>query len=93
MGKDKEQKVPEASSEELVQKPSIGRTVHYVTDDGAHLAAIVTRIPLGPGTQSADLHVLPHRTHRGEWSAALNLGAIAYGGEMQPQTWHWPERE
>ncbi|HTB10951.1 MAG TPA: hypothetical protein VK752_05245 [Bryobacteraceae bacterium] len=89
----KEKTLSESSGEAPVQRPSIARSVHYVTDDGVHLAAIVTRIPLGPGTQSADLHVLPHRTYRGEWSAALNLGAIAYGAEMQPRTWHWPELE
>lgn len=75
------------------QGPSIARIVHYVTAKGDHLAAIVTRVPLGPGTQAADLHVFPHRTHGGEWSAAHDLGAIAYGAEMQPGTWHWPERE
>ena len=75
-----------------IQRPSIGRIVHYVNGHGRELAAIVVGVPFG-SEMDADLYVFPYRRGH-EWVAAHNGAAIEfdYDGSKKLGTWHWPER-
>jgi len=63
--------------------PSVGRIVHLVADDGACLAAIVTKVP-DDGSDPLLLTVF------------APSGPTIFSASMDPgqavSTWHWPER-
>ena len=57
-------------------KPSIGRIVHYVANDGRHAPAVICEVYLD---DVVALSVFQHPTKFFECPAV-------------PGTWHWPER-
>lgn len=92
-----------------VRSPSsglaIGRTVHFVNNDGTHRAAIVTYIHLPPspmadesedesGSQfdpdSPVVDLVVFPAATDNWGMRT-IGSIPYDPEMMPGSWHWPE--
>lgn len=67
-------------------KPSIGRTVHYVTG-GFHHAAIVTHV----SGEFVDLEVFP--SPRVLAHVDRTPIVVPYSEEPIENSWHWPERE
>jgi hypothetical protein len=79
-----------------MDKVTLGRIVHWVPDEGhltqAHQAAIVTEVGEPTGTSAlpdVELMAFPSR--------ALTIGPpfqikARYSADMEPGTWHWPER-
>lgn len=64
-----------------MQKPSIGRIVHYVNHDGRHLAAIVTKV------NDSTIHI-------GVFDDSyVVVKYVDYDESAGSNTWHWPERE
>lgn len=64
-----------------MQKPSIGRIVHYVNHSGQHLAAIVTKV----NDSTVHLGVFD--------DAYVVIKYVDYDESTGINTWHWPERE
>lgn len=80
----------------MVDRPSVGRTVHYVSmgspigPNGEQVypsvcrAAIITEVPPG-GDFFVSLFVFkPTGSH--------TVGASPHNEDKAPGTWHWPER-
>jgi len=64
--------------------PTVGRIVHYVDRDGAHLAAIVTEA--SPDSRYVNLTVFdPIGIHF--------FDDVEHDEAQTPGTWHWPERD
>jgi|TARA_Y100000310_G_scaffold333495_1_gene411170 hypothetical protein len=78
------------------QKPSVGRIVHYTSEDVNCMAAIIVGVL--PGEKDVELHVFPpfdklvpkipafvilNEDHKME---------IGLGTFIVSNTWHWPER-
>lgn len=84
------------------QKISVGRIVHFVTENGEHKAAIVVA---AWGNDSCNLQVFTdgnnERGHyivndlvrKGLIPESVWVTYISYSEEPKPRTWHWPERE
>jgi hypothetical protein len=70
------------------QKPSIGRIVHFVEENGAHSAAIVTGVQ---GDVIVGLLTAPFRDS--PMSISHPAGFTHDESGQTPATWHWPERE
>ena len=81
-------------------KPSIGRIVHFVTNEGDHLPAIIVKVLPVAKDHPGDLVALRVFSYQNLWRPSVNHQEPVYvGDEMQPipradpETWHWPERE
>jgi hypothetical protein len=74
-------------------KPSMGRIVRYVNEEGVHLAAIVTYV-YTDDDECVDLTVFqrPH-LNQGEWKQFTGAIQVAYSEDFLPNSWHWPPRE
>lgn len=80
-----------------MQKPSVGRVVHYVSAgsaDGRYpsvcRAADVTEVE---SDEPTDMRVgLLVKNPEGIHFRPLVSGGAAYDEEKAPMTWHWPER-
>ena len=81
-------------------KPSVGRIVHFVRNNGEHRAALIVRDWEEP-SGSVNLYVFldggNDRRERGEatfgihgieWATSVNFDDAT----KKPYTWHWPER-
>lgn len=70
----------------MQQKPSIGRIVRYVDDDGEEFPAIILRVA-NDGTVSLKI-----MTESGDYA----LSGVPHNesrDESERQTWHWPPRD
>lgn len=67
-----------------MQKPSIGRIVHYVNFANQHLAAIVTKVT----DDAVHLVVFNPATAYTDYQFDIVFSELP-----TPDTWHWPERE
>lgn len=67
----------------------VGRIVHFVAPrSGAHYAAVITDIR-DAGVGGVDLYIFPCRDSIG----GLFLPNVWYSDrEIEPGSWHWPER-
>ncbi len=81
-----------------IQKPSIGRVVHYVlTDDqfpqkiekNPHRPALIVNAV--PNAMIANLTVFLDGMNDGD-KKSFSLGSIHYSENHEPGTWHWPEQ-
>lgn len=75
-------------------KPSIGRIVHFVQQDGVHLPAMV--ISVAKDTAVNLLVFLDQRTYPPGFVANYTERheSVHYDEASKlPATWHWPERE
>ena len=82
------------------QRPSIGRIVHYVPEDGPskgqHRPALIVRVWGDPANPEpyVNLQVLLDGTNDGSlagnsvWRTSVQPDQSS---EPQPRTWHWPE--
>jgi hypothetical protein len=66
------------------QQPSIGRIVHYVASNGAHLAADVCAIK---DDGSVSLFIKDNVLQR-----AYFKQGVVFDEQAKVGTWHWPER-
>jgi hypothetical protein len=84
------------------QKVSIGRIVHFVTENGEHKAAMVVAVW---GSECCNLQVFTdcnnERGHyivndlarKGLIPEVVWVTSVQYSEKPNPRTWHWPERE
>jgi len=75
-------------------KPSVGRIVHYVQQDGTHLPAMVVSVHHGDKLNL--LVFLDQRTYPfGFVANYTERQELVHSDETSklPATWHWPERE
>ena len=70
-----------------------GRMVHFVAGNGAHLAAIVTRVWGAPGLVNLNVQ-LPGDGDNGAYDSAPveRRTSVRYSADPEPQTWHWIEK-
>lgn len=71
-------------------KPSVGRTVHYITAKKSHRPAIITHV-WEDGSVSLHIMTVPSLDFMG----SHDLDKVVYRDEKDglAGTWHWPERE
>jgi hypothetical protein len=86
------------------QKPTIGRIVHYVTEQGTVRPAMIVQIfdqaSYPPGSDTVNLQVFTDFGNDGsdpELASATISGAAwcpsrARSDEPKPRHWHWPPR-
>jgi hypothetical protein len=88
-----------------VQKPSVGRQVHYVPHgtpvredgtqaypSGACRTAVITEVPDNPAPGAEGYAGLCVTNPTGLFFHPLSEGGVAYDEAHAPGTWHWPER-
>jgi hypothetical protein len=80
---------------------SIGRIVHFVTEEGTHKAAIVVAVS---GNESCNLqvftdgnnekghYVVNDLARKNEVPSIAWVTSVSYSEEPAARTWHWPER-
>jgi hypothetical protein len=69
-----------------------GRSVHYVTSTGKHLAATVSEVSIRE-TGSVTLHVLdPAGVPSSNIAPVTVLNHVPYSDKFELFTWHWIER-
>lgn len=70
-------------------KPSVGRIVHYVSGDGSHLPAIITKVWSVTALCTVNLTVFSDG-----YQPALGMTSVILDEESKKVgTYHWPERE
>jgi hypothetical protein len=67
-------------------KPSIGRIVHHVNGQGAHEAAIISRV-------FSDTCVNLHVMQDDDTEPFRRITSVLQDEIVRPNSWHWPERE
>ena len=75
-----------------MNKPSIGRIVHYTCQfTGEHLAAIIVRVW---SDTCVNLRIFYDGTNHGQVHPNEWVTSVKYDESVNPQnqTWHWPER-
>ena len=85
-----------------MENPTVGRIVHFVTEEGTHKAAIVVATW---GNESCNLQVFTDGNNergnyivndlnrKNEVPSVVWVTSISYSEEPKPRTWHWPERD
>lgn len=76
------------------QQPSIGRMVHYVNDDGAHLPAAIVEPEHHSYEPDPIGGVDMHWVKQGLFVMTMNGPFTVYAAESTepyPGMWHWPE--
>lgn len=70
-----------------------GRMVHYVAGNGAHLAAVVTRLWGANGTVNLNVQ-LPGDGDNGAYDSAPveRRTSVVFSADPKPNTWHWIEK-
>lgn len=68
-----------------LDKPSIGRQVHYVGLNKTHRPAFIVEV-VGPDQERCDLFVIGSASTHHEF-------AVPHSEGRESATWHWPERE
>jgi len=76
---------------EIMDKPSVGRIVHYVLHEGRHLPAIITDVNETEDTVNLFVFwdpLVPRRydLEKGAVDCKFDKNSVTTG------TWHWPER-
>lgn len=69
---------------------TVARNIHYVTDEGIHLAALVTKVwnkDAGLINLSA---FIDNSVYTGD--PVMMVTSVNYSDEPLPNTWHWIER-
>lgn len=67
----------------MIQQPSIGRIVHFVSNTGDHWPAVITRVW---SATMVNVHVLP------DLNPAFTFSSCKLDEHAaKPNTWHWPE--
>jgi len=66
------------------QTPSIGRVVHVVASNGAHVPADICGVQKD---DTCDLFIKDHTLHK----AYFSFGVAFDPKGKKPGTWHWPE--
>ena len=68
-------------------QPSIGRIVHFVTDGGVRLPAIITRVH---SEVFVNLKIFTDDAEPGRWETTVMYEHDC--DKVPVRTWHWPER-
>ena len=70
-----------------------GRVVHYVAPNGAHLAAIVTRLWGASGVVNLNVQ-FPGDGDNGAYdsSPVERRTSVVFSADPKPNTWHWIEK-
>jgi hypothetical protein len=70
-----------------------GRMVHFVAENGAHLAAVVTRLWNADGVVNLNVQ-MPGDGDNGSYDSApvIRRTSVRYSADPEPYTWHWIER-
>lgn len=78
-------------------KPTIGRLVHYVMLSGAHRAAMVVDVDWNTKVLLPNVDLSVFLAPADGLAAAIDktmwVQNPRFSEGMEPDTWHWPERE
>lgn len=69
---------------------TIGRNIHYVTSEGVHLAALVTKVWNKEAGMINLTAFIDNSEHTGD--PVMMVTSVEYSEDPQPDTWHWIER-
>lgn len=75
------------------QKPSIGRIVHFCSEEGGCRAAIITGLSSMEPEEYGSVNLIVFEDNPDEGEEKLFTGSsISHDEDKGAVTWHWPER-